>query len=339
MVCGLFGAFILGFLGTAMPRMLSPKPLRPVEVLAFALVHGAMVAFFAWSNIVAGDWLFLILLGLFLSCMGLRAKQRKDLPPPGFVLVALAFLSVAAGTGLALAEHYRDPDPYWIAVQRLLSYQGFVLLPILGIGPFLLPRFFGMPNRHDFPESLVPSRDWLKKAAVALLAGILIVSSFFLEARGSFRIPYALRFGTTLFYLFIEMPFHRGPKAANALGASLRISFTCLVGGLLAVALFPAYRVSLLHLTLIGGFAVLAFTVATRVVFGHSGNLALLKGRNRWLLLAVGLMLFGMATRISGDFWPKILPSHYVYGALLWVAGVLLWAAFVLPKVFVFEKE
>jgi len=105
------------------------------------------------------------------------------------------------------------------------------------------------------------------------------------------------------------------------------------------VSLFPAYRVSLLHLTLIGGFAVITFVVATRVVFGHSGNLARLKGRNRWLLIAVALMLFGMATRISGDFSPKILASHYIYGSLIWIAGMLLWAGHVLPKVLMADTE
>jgi len=58
-----------------------------------------------------------------------------------------------------------------------------------------------------------------------------------------------------------------------------------------------------------------------------------LQGRNRWLLVAIGLMLFAMATRISGDFWPKIMASHYVYGAIVWIAGVLLWSYYVLPKV------
>ena len=105
------------------------------------------------------------------------------------------------------------------------------------------------------------------------------------------------------------------------------------------IAAFPAFRVSLLHLTLIGGFAVITFTVATRVVFGHSGNLEKLKSRNGWLLVAVGLMLFGMATRISGDLWPKIMAYHYIYGAVLWIAGVLLWSSCVLPKVLRVETE
>jgi len=36
---------------------------------------------------------------------------------------------------------------------------------------------------------------------------------------------------------------------------------------------------------------------------------------------------------------PRIMPSHYNYGAACWIAGVLLWAGYVLPKVRAFEKE
>jgi len=61
--------------------------------------------------------------------------------------------------------------------------------------------------------------------------------------------------------------------------------------------------------------------------------------RNAWLLVSIALMLFGMATRISGDFLPRILASHYSYGAFAWIAGVLLWAVFVLPKVFVADDQ
>ena len=88
-----------------------------------------------------------------------------------------------------------------------------------------------------------------------------------------------------------------------------------------------------------GAVAVITFTVATRVVFGHSGNLERLKARNGWLLIAVELMLFGMATRISGDFWPRIMASHYIYGAVIWTVGVLLWSSYVLPKIAQVEVE
>ena len=338
MAFGLFGGFIIGFLGTAMPRMLSAKPLRVAETGALLAVHLMMVVAFMFSNSRVGDVLFLILLLAFAGCMGLRVASRKDLPPPGFVLVGLALLSAGAGAVLAVLQHWQEMQPSWIALQRLLSYQGFVLLPILGIGPFILPRLFGLQSAHDFPEALTPTPAWVRKAMLALAAGLLILASFIVEAWGAYRTAYGMRFATTLGYLLLELPFHR-VKAGHALGACIRIAFAGVLAGFLAVALFPAHRVGLLHLTLVGGFAVITFVVATRVVFGHSGNLCLLQGRNRWLWVAVSLMLFGMATRISGDFWPKILASHYNYGAVLWIAGVLLWAAYVLPKVLVVEKE
>jgi uncharacterized protein involved in response to NO len=91
----------------------------------------------------------------------------------------------------------------------------------------------------------------------------------------------------------------------------LRIAFAAVISGFVLILVLPTFRVGLLHLTLIGGFAVIAITVAIRVIFGHSGHLERLKEPNRWLLVSVGLMLLGMATRISGDFWPKIMGSYH----------------------------
>jgi uncharacterized protein involved in response to NO len=340
MAYGLFGGFIFGFLGTAMPRMLSAPALGTRNVLTLLCLHLAMTIAFAAQKIFLGDVLFLFLLLLFLSLMFRRFRHRKDTPPPGFILVGLAFLCALAGAVIALFQPWMEEGvTYWIVLQRRLSYQGFVLLPILGIGPFILPRFFGLPSPHDFPETLKPSATWKRKALLALGSGILIIASFFVEMKGWLRTAHALRFGTTLVYLFVEFPFRLAPKLGSSLGASLRIAFALLVSGFVFIALFPTFRVGLLHLTLVGGFAVITFTVATRVMFGHSGNLEKLKEKNRWLLITISLMLFGMATRISGDFWPKIMASHYIYGALIWIAGVLLWSCYALPKVLQVEAD
>lgn len=339
MAYGLFGGFIFGFLGTAVPRMLSAHPLRRAEALGLMAIYLAMVISFLTGHISAGDALLVLLLSGFIGCLAPRARTRKDTPPPGFVLVGLSFLCVIAGAILALAQKDGEATFFWLYLQRLLSYQGFVLLPILGIGPFILPRFFGLASTHDFPEALRPVPSWSRKALLALTVGAIIVGTFFLEAAGWYRTAYGIRFLTVLVHVWMEMPFHRGPKPDNALGASIRISFLSLLAGLLAICLFPGYRVGLLHLTLVGGFAVITFIVATRVVFGHSGNIEKLKGRNRWVWISVGTMLLGMATRISGDFWPAIMASHYNYGALLWIGGVLLWSAYVLPKVLVADRE
>ena len=33
------------------------------------------------------------------------------------------------------------------------------------------------------------------------------------------------------------------------------------------------------------------------------------------------------------------MASHYIYGAIIWIAGVLLWSSYTLPNVFYVEAE
>src|SRR5262249_45362083 len=152
---GLFGGIILGFLGTAMPRMLSAPALGLGNVLLLLALHLLMVANLALQHMVMADRLFLLLLSVFSIFIFKPARHLKGQPPPGFILVGMAFLCAVAGTLLALFQSGQDgAGAYWVNLQRLLCYQGFILLPILGVGPFILPRFFGLPSPHDFPESL-----------------------------------------------------------------------------------------------------------------------------------------------------------------------------------------
>lgn len=339
MTDGLFGGFIAGFLSTAMPRMLSARPFRFGEVTLLVALYLGLAGSLAFGKVFVADACRLLFIVTFFVCLATRFSHRQDTPPPGFVLVGLAGVCVTAGAVLSFLQEGREGDPYWTMMQRLLSSQGLVLLPILGIGPFILPRFFGLESAHDFPETMRPGTRWWREAAFALIVGSLIIWSFSLEAAGGHRAGHALRFGAALVYLLMQLPFRRAPKPSHALGTILWIGFAGLLTGLLAVAIFPTYRVGLLHITLVAGFALITLSVATRVVFGHSGNLPLLKKRLRWMLISAGLILLGMATRISGDLWPKVLVSHYNYGAILWIAGILVWSAYVLPKVFITEDE
>ena len=84
-----------------------------------------------------------MLLCFFVVLMMRRAKHRKDTPPPGFILVGLAFLCSGLGAVLAVLQPWLGEEgAYWVALQSRLSYQAFVLLPILGIGPFPGLAFF-----------------------------------------------------------------------------------------------------------------------------------------------------------------------------------------------------
>ena len=78
-------------------------------------------------------WL-LLLLAMLAASLVWRVRKRTDLPPPGFVLVGLAFLSAAAGTMLALLQNRLEGYYFWLALRPLLQFHGFILLPILGAG-------------------------------------------------------------------------------------------------------------------------------------------------------------------------------------------------------------
>jgi uncharacterized protein involved in response to NO len=333
MTQGFFGAFMVGFLGTALPRMLSTPRLTAPEVGLLFGLHAALIVAHTFARTAVGDLLFLLLLVALTGSLGVRLWRRNDVPPPGFVLVGLALLCGAAGTVLALFQDRLEDHFFWLYLRPLLQYHGFILLPILGVGGFILPRFFGLPSRQDFAESRNPPPGWMRQALLALAVGTVILASFVIEARGKPQLGSALRFLSSAVYLYWQVPFLRSRVRGSSLALALRTAFLLLPAGFLGVALFPGYRVALLHLTLIGGFSVLTLCVATRVVFGHSGQQAVLLGRLRWLTLAVVLMWLGMLTRISGDYWPKILVTHYSYGAVLWAAGLLWWAIRVLPGI------
>lgn len=331
MALGLFGGFILGFLGTVIPRVTSTPSMRVNTVLALGALHAAMVIAWATGALLVGDALAAVLLLGFAGLMAVRLRRRRSDPPPAFVLVALALACAIGGALLALGMDVGLVEGPWARLQRLLAYQGFVLLPILGVGTFILPGFFGADATNHFsPGMLVPG---VRARAIRrmLAFGLFIVLTFPLEAWGWLRIAYSLRLVAVLAFLWLELPVHRGPRSAGTMGTLVRIAFLAIAAGYAAIGLWPGLRVSLLHMTLIGGFALLTFVVAARVAFAHGGRGAELAGRLRWLWWSGGIMLFAMATRLSADLWPQVQDSHYVYGALAWLVGVAVWARWVLP--------
>jgi hypothetical protein len=119
----------------------------------------------------------------------------------------------------------------------------------------------------------------------------------------------------------------------------LRVSLLFNVAGLLGIAWWPQYRVGSLHTVFIIGFNLIVFTVATRVVLGHSGNLDRLKTR-LWLFILMSALLFlAMVSRVTDDLSPRPRIIHLLAAALLWLAASVIWMIKVIPKVAIAEEE
>ena len=205
-------------------------------------------------------------------------------------------------------------------------------LPMVA-GLVLLPRFLGLGVRRKFPESAEPTPEWKRAALFAKAAGALILLTYLMEISGWNRVAGTARAAVIVAYLAYEMPLERLRWNWRGVQWQLIVGLVCIPLGVLAASWLPAMRATLLHLELVGGFALITLGVGTRVVFGHSGAQGRLERFNPWLTTAALLMLFGLASRISGDFLPGIQTTHYLYGAACWIAGLVVWAACVLPRV------
>ena len=87
MIEGFMGAFVLGFIGTAYPRLTGNQPWFGGEFVALLVLWFLTVASHASGNVPAGDAAFSGMLAvLFLGMTGRWISGNKDTPPPGFVL-------------------------------------------------------------------------------------------------------------------------------------------------------------------------------------------------------------------------------------------------------------
>lgn len=316
------GAFVVGFLGTAGPRMASAPRLKPWELGWLLLLHQASAICHLKLWHVGGDALFALLLMSLTSSLVLRVIRFRQDPPPPQMLLALAGLACGTAGALLSLMPATHMDPQRLRLAGLLLYQGLLLPPVLGIGSFLFPRMLG--GAFGEPKTASQTRAALTRA---LAAAMLIVASFAAEAWGHALAAGLVRAITCAAYLLAEIRWRRpgGSPACGTLTHGLRIALLSGFLGLVLAAVFTPQRVSLEHLLYIGGFGLLMLVVASRVLFGHSGELAGFDRRGgmaRWL---IGLVLLAATTRAVTGFLPQLTVSHHIYAALTWATVAALW--------------
>jgi uncharacterized protein involved in response to NO len=338
MVQGFFGGFILGFLGTSVPRFLEVAPLRRCE--AFPLLVGLVVCTVAHlsGQALAGDAIFAVQLVALMLVLRGRCRSKRDNPPPGFALMPLAFVSGIVGFALLHLSRHSEQTGLPL-LGRLLGYHAFVLLCILGAGGFLLPRFLGVGPRRKLAASANPERDWKRARNFAFLIGLTVISTYALEAANWPRLAGTVRALAVAGYFLREIPIERLRWTWNGVQWLLVAGLACLPVGILTSTWLGPWRIAMAHVELVGGFGLITAGVAARVVLGHTGQRAQLERFNGWLTAAAGLMLLGMLTRVFADLVPSSMISHYLYGALCWAAGLAIWAVCVLRHVWKRDPE
>jgi len=102
--------------------------------------------------------------------------------------------------------------------------------------------------------------------------------------------------------------------------------------GYLLAAAFPGQFRAGLHVTFVGGFALLALAVSTQVTLGHGGRSDLMLGRPRPVLAMAGLTLLAAAARVAMQLDGGRSRLWMAIAAALFLAATTVWGAFLVPK-------
>ena len=332
MIEGYVGGFAIGFLGTAMPKMLSTAPLRIWQVVGLLGLHLSYCTVHAMGKIQTGDALFSLMMVLMLGFLGIRLTRAGTVPPPGMVLTGMGLLCGIFGATWWAFFTASGSFTVTMFAQRLL-YQAFILLPLLGVGSFIFPMILGTPNKHAQMTGPTMRAAWKRKAFEAFLLGSLIITTYWIEVKGQPEAMSWTRFALCAVWLAKESGWWKLKSNKGIMVWSLRAGIVCLLGSLMITGIIQIHRIALEHMLYIGGFGLITMIVATRVIFGHSGQGHLFQKWTKPLVVCTGLVLLGMATRVTADFMPHIKESHHVYAAICWIAVSILWGIAILPAV------
>ena len=334
---GFLGAFVVGFCGTAFPRLTGNRSWYGGEFCALWLLWLMTVASHAAGRVGAGDAAFAGMLSvLFGGLAGRWIFGHRDTPPPGFVLAFAGILGAFAAAGYLAAS--KNPTLVQIQWAKMWLFQGFPLLPLMGIGPYLLPRFFGMSSSHSFDDSPTPPTGWWLRVLMAATAGMMIAGSFALEISGRAVAGQLLRAAVILAWFALESPVFHHVKRSSTPGNAVRGALHSMAAGCVCAALWPASRVGSLHLFFAAGLGLVTMAVGARVVLGHAGRHDLLGGKIVWLRWVSGLLMLAAGTRMSADFLPNIRNSHLIYAGWTWALAGAIWLA-ALAKYFFRNEE
>jgi uncharacterized protein involved in response to NO len=330
MIGGFGGAFVTGFLGTAWPRFLESRNLRAPEVLLLAALWLAACGCWLSARLSAGDALMASELTCLLLMLLRRVHRAGGMPPPGFLL---AFLSVAAGAVILFRWAFPPATltTWEYMFSRLFFWQGFLLLPLLGVGSYLFPRFFPEGGKHPGRAAVGASRPAfvsvaaLRRKIGVLLPAVMVVASFAWEASGGIVEGNLLRALALAVWAGLALPALLMRRAASTRAVCLRVALGSIFVSFVARALWPQWPVAMQHLLFLSGFGLALLLVADRVSLGHNDLLETAPARSvfwRWLLW---LLIIAAATRVTADTVPKVMISHYIYAALLWAIVSVWW--------------
>ncbi len=321
-------ALACGFLLTAVPKRTRTAPASWIELAALGVLVPAVSIAALFDHLALAELAYLaailLLVQFALRRFAGRAAGRR--PPASFVAVPVGLLAGVSGAALIIAADRGAPS--WMhSFGRSLVLEGVFSCLVLGVGAF----FLALSLRGEAAPDLTAKGRDLGRAALYALAAFLMIGGLALQELGRVREGLLLR-ALVFIAVLVGAGAHHLPTRPGWNRRMIWLGGWAIPAGLLAAALFPDHRVAAMHLAYIGGFGLLALSVAAHVALGHTGFEAQQGGRP-WAVAIFGLLFVVAAgLRATALLVPQIYFGWLGVAALVWIAGVTVWAVFLLPK-------
>ncbi len=326
LILGFIGMFVLGFLGTAFPRLIGVKGMGMRHFAGCLMLMVLSQSLYLVNRVLLADMISLLLWSLAIAIAGNRLPKRTDMPPPGFVLVVTALISLWFSLFLRVyAGIFSEIGTWSFSLSRILMCEAFPTLLILGVAPYFFPKILGGPNRHEFEGSRYPPKGWMKLAWKALVTAIVALSGYGWKLQslqgGSIVVSIAVTF-----YLLMEVPLRpNDPSHRGSMALGLLVGMVGVFIGTITPAFFPQYRIGVFHLFVVGGVSLILMTVSIRVVHGHAGDVSKTLGWKWWIISFWLLVPIAALTRLFADVMPSSRASHLIYAAVLFILSAIIW--------------
>jgi len=331
MIEGFELSFVLGFLLTAMAAFTHGQRCTRAELIA-AFGAQALFGALAFAGVLPAAHAVALLALLLVARALLTRVHRAPAPPPEeFLFVAFGLLSGLIGVLLTLLESTGvnlGPPRFGI---RLLSL-GMVLSLVLGLGGLLVPTFTGMRDPLVIPGLAKaherPPRRVLYLALIALFAGAFTLEALDRAAGGALLRAVAASVIGLLVWKLFRLPGRRDVPAFVMWSAGWM-----LLSGLWLAVLAPTHALAGEHVVFVGGFGLITFGIATRVVVSHGRH-----GLPAEPVVLAGPVVLALAlavlVRVIAEWAPAnaIAPLWGVSG-LLWTVAWGLWGAQAVPRI------
>lgn len=332
MMAGFILSFANGFLMTAVPKFTQTREANYKEMIYAALPLLFVPISFFWTSIWGLYFLFILNLFVLSIFVFRRFYSTEGFPPESFLFIRFALLSGFLGLTFLFLSNLTFLPPTLYIFGKILFYQGFPSILILGIGGRLIPGILGMEMNIPFFKN----RNWRREKILHFYTsiGIAFLLSIAIEAFIHFETGRLLRALLITWMVFIFWKIHTPPIIRSKLTWSLWISaWTFLLGSW--GSLWTEYYVHFAHLFYIGGVGLMTLMISTRVTLAHGGyNNIEIEKKSHLYWWIVGMALLAALTRVTAGLIPVIYYSHLLYASITWILSILLWFWFIGIKIF-----